>query len=119
MVHVLYLEDEPNDAQLVERYLKSVADTITLRVARDIPAAELALAEEPSLVLVDIMIGNARSGLEFVRTLRDDGYHMDVIAITALTLPREIEQCLESGCSVVITKPFSIGELDRVLSQYL
>lgn len=118
-MHILYLEDEPNDAQLVERYLKSVADNITLHIAKDIPAAKLALADQPSLILVDIIIGNARSGLEFVRSLRSDGYGTTIIAITALSLPGEIEQCLDSGCSVVITKPFSIGELHRVLSKYL
>ena len=118
-MQILYLEDEPLDAQLVERYLRSISSDIVLTVVKDVPSAEAALATEPALFLVDIVLGSTRSGLDFVRTVRELGHQQKIIVITALTLLGDIEECFASGCTEVIAKPFNINELDRVLSRYI
>ncbi len=119
MQQVLYLEDEPTHAVLVERYLKSISSEIGVTIAEDLESAKVALASEPTLFLVDILVGKGRQGLEFVHYIRANGYAQQVIAITALTLPADVQQCYDSGCTEVICKPFSINQLHNVLSRYI
>src|SRR5258708_687708 len=102
MQQVLYLEDEPTHAVLVERYLKSISSEIGVTIAEDLESAKVALASEPTLFLVDILVGKGRQGLEFVHYIRANGYAQQVIAITALTLPADVQQCYDSGCTEVI-----------------
>src|SRR5579859_686216 len=119
MQQVLYLEDEPSHAKLVERYLKSISSEISVTIAEDLESAKIALASEPNLFLVDILVGMERQGLEFVHYIRANGYAQQIIAITALTMPDDLKQCYDSGCTAVICKPFSISELHNVLRRYI
>ena len=116
-MHILYLEDEPNDAALVARYVRTTTHTIT--IVDNIVDAQKALIADPALVLVDIVLGATRDGLTFMRALREQDYTQPVVAITALTLPQDIDECFASGCTEVILKPYAIGDLDRVFRKYV
>ncbi len=113
---VLYIEDEPNDARLVERYFRPTEHE--LAVVANIPDAAKMLEDSPDLILVDLLLNGMRSGYAFVRDLRASGYDHPVIAITGLTLPQDVEQCYSVGCTDILTKPFTIKELDSVIKQY-
>ena len=114
---ILYVEDDPTDADLVARYLRNSPHQ--LKIAKSIEEASVILGEEPALVLVDIMLNRSRQGFNFVSQLREHGYTQPVIAITALSLPKEKEQCLEAGCTEVLTKPYMIDQLAGVMNKYL
>lgn len=114
---ILYVEDDPTDADLVARYLRNSPHQ--LKIARNVDEATPILSEEPALVLVDMMLERSREGFEFVHHLREQGYTHPVIAVTALSLPAEKEQCLEAGCTEVLTKPYMIDQLAGVMNKYL
>jgi CheY-like chemotaxis protein len=115
-VHILYLEDQPNDANLVKRYVQTTPHDIT--VVDTIQEANAVLSDKLGLILVDLLLGDSRSGFDFVREVRQRGYNQPIIAVTALVLPQEIEQCFSCGCNDVISKPYAIKRLDELFNKY-
>jgi CheY-like chemotaxis protein len=116
-MHILYLEDEPADATLVERYVRSTGHMIS--VATTVIEAEKVLETAPALILVDVVLGNTRDGLMFIRTARKQGYNCPIIAVTALALPQDVEACMSAGCNDIIQKPYAISDLDKIFKKYL
>jgi CheY-like chemotaxis protein len=105
-MRILYLEDEPADAQLVERYIRLTQNQVT--IANNVADARAALEEPPDMVLVDILLNRTR-----------EGYTQPIIAVTGLTLRQEIEQCYRSGVTDILTKPYTANQLAQILDKYL
>lgn len=115
-MNILYLEDEPQDAALVALYTRSATHHLT--VANNVREAEAALADNPDLILVDVMLGNTKEGYQFTRAIREQGYTQPVVAITALATARDLEECRRAGFDQVLTKPYTINQLADIISQY-
>jgi CheY-like chemotaxis protein len=92
-MRILYIEDEPTDAVLVERYAKKMQHDLIL--VNNIDAAEQAMVNAPDLILVDVLI-----------------------AVTGLALPEDVKRCYEAGFNEVLTKPYAITELAELISRY-
>ncbi len=75
-------------------------------------AIEIAIAEHPSLILMDVMMPNV-DGLEALRRLRGDARTSDipVILVTAKSLGADKVAGLADGADDYITKPFDPEEL--------
>jgi hypothetical protein len=115
-MHILYLEDNQNDAQLIAKYIETTAHSVVL--ASDIETARESLASSPDLILVDVMINSERAGYYFARELRASGYQQPLIAITALNTRQDQLDCQQAGFDAVVTKPFQINDFVRLLSYY-
>ena len=108
MTTVLVVDDEPNLIELVCGYLNREGFSVV--TAGDGPAAlELAHAETPDLVVLDLMLPGM-DGIEVCRRLRQfsDAY---VLMLTART--EEIDKVvgLTVGADDYLSKPFSPREL--------
>jgi len=117
-LRILYVEDNSNDAKLVQRYVETTAHE--LAVVSSIEEANNLLSD-PSpfdMILVDILIDNKRSGYDFARELREQGYTQPVIAVTALTGPQDQAACAKAGFAAILTKPFLITTLADMLLQF-
>ena len=115
---ILYIEDEPSDAALVGRYINTTGHQYE-NVASFEAASERIAANQPDLILVDMIINHTRKGFAFVHALRDQGYTRPIIAVTGLALDAEIKQCYAVGCNAVLVKPYTIMELVALLDKYL
>jgi CheY-like chemotaxis protein len=115
-MNILYLEDEPNDAQLVQRYVRATSHRVT--IASTVQDAISALDGNPDLIFVDLMLDKTRQGFDFVRNLRTQGYEQPIVAITGLALPEERDECFAAGCNEVINKPYMINQLADVINKY-
>jgi CheY-like chemotaxis protein len=115
-MRILYIEDEPTDAVMVERYAKKMQHDLIL--VNNIDAATQAMVSSPDLILVDVLIGRDRVGYRFVENLRAEGYELPVIAVTGLALPEDVKRCFEAGFNEVLTKPYAITQLAELLSRY-
>lgn len=115
-MRILYIEDEPADAQLVERYIEVTPHQVV--VVSNIPDAQAAFANPVDLVLVDVLLNKTRSGYDFVRELRTQGYQQPIIAVTGLSFDADIERCYSAGCTDVLTKPYAIKQLAELLEKY-
>jgi DNA-binding response OmpR family regulator len=71
---------------------------------------ELARAERPELIVLDLMLPDG-SGLDLLQTLRREGLEMKVLILTALGLDRDKVRGLRLGADDYITKPFGVAEL--------
>lgn len=106
---ILVVEDEPNMvAGLRDNFEFEGYEVIT---ARDgIEGLELALAESPDLVVLDVMMPRM-SGLEVCRQLRAKRASIPIIMLTARGQEVDKVVGLELGADDYVTKPFSIREL--------
>jgi DNA-binding response OmpR family regulator len=105
---VLIIEDDPNVAEVVARYLER--EGYRVQVATDGRAGlEAALAELPDLVVLDLMLPSM-GGLEICRRLRSVA-PVAVIMLTARGEEADRIAGLELGADDYIAKPFSPREL--------
>jgi len=115
-MNILYLEDEPDEANLVERYINVTQHHLTL--VSSLQEARGALGAHYDLVLVDLRIGDARQGYDFIREIRNKGSAVTIIAVTGLSFQQDLEQCYDAGCNDILAKPYTIRQLDEIIKKY-
>ena len=106
---VLIIEDDP-------AMLRGLTDNFAAR-GYDVQSAmdgqsglEAALASQPDLILLDIMLPKM-NGYEVCHQIRDRDLQMPIIMLTAKGQEDDIVRGLELGADDYVTKPFSIREL--------
>jgi DNA-binding response OmpR family regulator len=105
---VLIIEDDPNVAEVVGRYL--TREGYEVEIATDGAAGlDRALADPPELVVLDLMLPSL-SGLEVCRRIRAAA-PVPVIILTALGEETDRIVGLELGADDYMAKPFSPREL--------
>ncbi len=108
---LLYVEDNPANLKLVEQLIARRPD-MRLLSARDGNAGiELARANQPDVILMDINLPGI-SGIEALKLLREDPAtaHIPVVALSANAMPRDIEKGLQAGFFRYLTKPIKVNE---------
>jgi PAS domain S-box-containing protein len=115
---VLYIEDNPINAMLMDAMLDGV---VNLQVV-DEPLVGLAHAAEqrPDLVLLDLQLP-VIDGFEVLRRLRDDPRTagVPVVAVTANAMPEAVAAGLAAGFDAYLTKPVNRETLMRTLVEHL
>ena len=105
---VLIIEDDPNVAEVVARYLEREGYQVEA-VADGAQGLDRALTELPDLVILDLMLPTL-SGLEICRRLRSVA-PVPVIMLTARGEEVDRIAGLELGADDYVAKPFSPREL--------
>ncbi|MEU0940279.1 response regulator transcription factor [Embleya sp. NPDC005971] len=105
---VLVVDDDPTVAEVVVGYLER-AGFRTAHAADGPAALDLAFAEMPDLVVLDLMLPGM-DGLDVCRRLRERG-PVPVVMLTALGDEGDRVLGLEVGADDYVTKPFSPREL--------
>lgn len=114
MAKILLVEDNELNRDMLSRRLTRRGYTVV--VAEDgEQALELARAERPELVLMDMSLPGI-DGWEATRRLRADPdlAGVRVIALTAHAMSGDRERALEAGCDDYDTKPV---EMERLLQK--
>ena len=109
--HVLVVEDDPDIADLVTRYLEK-AGYAAARVSSGRDALDAVRAKAPDLIVLDVMLPHV-DGLEVCRLLRANELtaSIPIIMLTARAEESERIVGLEMGADDYIPKPFSPNEL--------
>lgn len=92
-----------------------------LLIARTgVEAVQQAKEEHPDLVLMDIQMPEM-NGLDAIRLIRTEPSlrQVPIIALTALAMPGDREQCLAAGANDYLSKPIQIERLTEVLNVHL
>lgn len=106
---ILLVEDEPNVASLLHRYLLELSHSIG--IATDgLVGLDLILSHSYDLVLLDIMLPGM-TGLEVLQELKTRNNNTPVILITALDTTDMVVKGLNLGADDYIVKPFKIEEV--------
>ncbi len=118
---VLYIEDNPVNVILVEAMLAQQHGLRLLSAALPDEGLSMALAERPSLVLLDIQLPGI-DGYEVLRRLRDhpSTCSTPVVAVSANALPDDIRRGHAAGFDDYLTKPLDqvrlLASMARLLS---
>lgn len=113
---ILAVEDNP-DTQLLLRYL--LRSEYALEVVPHVEDALNAAREQVfDLLVLDINLGEERSGIDLLRELRAmDAYkNTPALALTAYAMPGDKERFQESGFDAYVSKPFTRKELHGALA---
>ena len=83
-------------------------------------AVEMAAAQMPDLILMDIMMPEM-NGFEATRLIRQNPKTrcIPIIAVTAMSSAKDREECLKSGCSDYMSKPFTPSQLAANIEKHL
>jgi CheY-like chemotaxis protein len=100
---VLVAEDNDDIRELVVHQLRRMGVNV-LQAENGRVALDLALAEQPSLVLMDMDMP-VMTGFEAVAQLREQGYTKPIYALTGHRDGPEADRALSSGCDALLAKP--------------
>lgn len=117
---VLIIDDEPDLRAITRASLELVAGWDVQTAENGAAGIELARAELPELILLDVMMPDTDGPATFGR-LRSDAAtaHIPVIFLTAKVQASEIEHLTGLGALGVIGKPFNPMSLPGQIEQLL
>lgn len=109
---ILIVEDEAAIREMIVMTLE-LAGFACLQAAEVATAHRLVVDDKPALILLDWMLPNNQSGVDFCRMLKKDALlcEIPVIMLTAKGEEDHKVQGLDAGADDYITKPFSTREL--------
>lgn len=114
----LLIIDDDNIARDVFRLI--LAKDYTIQEAFDYDSA-VALYKNQSFdaIILDIMLGRTRMGLNIAKELREMELHKKtpIIAITALAMRGDRERILDAGCSHYLSKPYRKADLVNIIKE--
>ncbi|MCW2502896.1 MAG: DNA-binding response regulator [Actinomycetia bacterium] len=101
--HILVAEDDPNQAELVRRYLEHDGHTVV--VVHDGRAAiDEARRRHPDLLLLDVMMPKV-DGLDVCRIMRAES-DVPIVLLTARSVEDDVLLGFDLGADDYITKPY-------------
>ncbi len=117
--NILVVEDNPDTQILLKYILSSKYDIDTVTRVED--ALSRIEQKEYALLLVDINLGEERTGVDLLNILRDNELYADLpmIAITAYAMPGDDAKFMRIGFDGYVSKPFSRTELHSAIDTIL
>jgi PAS domain S-box-containing protein len=116
---ILLAEDHEANSTLLTKVLRSRGYQV-FAVKDGVEALAAAREIHPDIILMDIQMP-CMDGLKATRQIRADSMigGIPVIAMTALTMPGDREQCLRAGVNDYLEKPLSIKALLKTIQEQL
>ena len=108
-IEIIIIEDEEDILELLEYHLSKEGYSVTGFLSTETVEAFLE-QESPSLMIVDRNLSGLE-GSEFVFQMREIGYDIPVIFLTAKDRDIDLEEGFKRGGDDYMTKPFSTKEL--------
>ncbi|HEX7115836.1 MAG TPA: ATP-binding protein [Steroidobacter sp.] len=116
--HILVVEDHPTNQFVVKSMLDALKCAVTI-AGSGTEALELLEKEQFDLILMDCRMPGM-DGLETTRRIRNElRLNMPIIAMTANTMPEDIENCKKAGMNDYLPKPFGRTVLHDMLCKWL
>lgn len=109
MARILVVEDDPIIRQTEEYALRRAGFDVT-GCADGAKGLEMALAERPDLIVLDVMLPGL-DGYRFAEEVRKTNADVAIVMVTALDGERDAVKGLDAGADDYIGKPFSTEEL--------
>jgi CheY-like chemotaxis protein len=111
MIKILLIEDNLMVGEMIVERLTMMGYQAR-HTTRGENALELALTEQPDVILMDISLPEM-DGLQVTRQLKADPrtQHIPVIALTAHAMPEARERSLAAGCADFEVKPINFTRL--------
>ena len=116
---VMIVEDNELNAKLFRDLLEAQGYR-TLHARDGLNVLELARANKPNLILMDIQLPEV-SGLEITQWLKNDAElkSIPVIAVTAFAMKGDEERIRAGGCEGYLSKPIAVNEFLSTVKRHL
>jgi two-component system, cell cycle response regulator DivK len=117
---ILYIEDNDDNVYMLKMRLELLGDFEVLAAENGEKGCEMAAAEQPDLILMDLEMPVV-DGWEATRRLKGSQTTRDIpiIALSAHALAGEREKALAAGCNDFDTKPIEFDRLVVTLRRVL
>jgi DNA-binding response OmpR family regulator len=118
-VRILVVEDQDSIRRMIEALVQARGYGVTA-VESGGKAIELALADPPDLILLDLMLPGQFDGFEVCRRIRAESTTsaIPVVVISALDDDDSRARAIQAGATAYYTKPFSplalLKEIERL-----
>lgn len=115
---LIYAVEDDEDSQIYIKTILSAKYNLEL-VFTDKELFALLDYKLPRVILMDISLRGSRDGLEITKELKANSRYKDipVIAVTAHAFQSDRVNAMEAGCSGFLSKPYSPGELFRLINE--
>ena len=120
MTKILVVEDDPNNLEIILRFLK-ISKFNAVSAVNGPDGVALASSEKPDLILMDLGLPNPEDGLEATRQIRaQPGTEtIPIIAFTARSMANDKEKARLAGCNDFESKPVDFKRLMVKIQQCL
>ena len=120
MIRLLYVEDNDDNVYMLKMRLELLGDFEVLAAEDGEKGCEMALSEQPDIILMDLEMP-VIDGWEATRRIKNDAKTQDipVIALSAHALAGEREKAIASGCDEFDTKPIEFERLVATVHRLL
>jgi len=117
---ILVVDDSSDNRMLINFYLKKEHDILPVFAENGLEAVQKYVLARFDLVLMD-MVMPVMDGYTAVKQIRNtpDIRQVPIIALSALHEQREIQKCLEAGCTAYLPKPIRKKNLVGTIRRYL
>lgn len=116
-MRILYVEDNATNVILVQR-VANMGKHEVMNYDDGQEALDHFEQYKPDLILLDVQLRGALTGLDVAHTLRIRGCTSPIIAVTAYAMKGDRQRCLDAGCDDYLPKPISVAELVTVFKRY-
>jgi DNA-binding response OmpR family regulator len=112
---IVIIEDEPDTAEMYAEMMRISGYEVVKFFGGSSAVAQIA-EQKPSAVVLDLMMPDV-SGLEVLQYMKAEPNLSDipVIIVSAKTLQKDIDEGLNAGASVYLTKPVSFSDLKKAI----
>ncbi|MDG0841996.1 response regulator [Staphylococcus equorum] len=118
MLNILIVEDDPMVAQINQQFIKKIDDQTSVDIASNVKEAIKHIEnKEIDLLLLDIYMPE-ENGLTFLKYIREQGYKIDAILITAASDVEDIQTAFRYGAVDYLIKPFDFERFQQSLLRY-
>jgi two-component system, OmpR family, response regulator MprA len=110
---VLVADDNDVAQRLCRRVLEK-AGYVVLIAADGLQAVDVALAQHPSMILMDVAMPGI-DGLEAMRRIKEAIPTMPIVIASAHSMASDRERFLAAGADNVLSKPFRLADLVAIV----
>jgi len=116
---IMIIEDEVDAADMFGEMMR-VGGYRVIKVFSSGPAMAMISQEKPDVILLDVMMPDI-SGLEVLRYMRREPAlaSIPVIIVSAKNTPTDIQNGMDAGASMYLTKPVSFRDLKQAVEQFM
>ena len=118
--HILYIEDNVMNTQLVQKVLRKNRPEVELLCADHArKGIELAVKKQPDLILMDIQLPEI-DGIQAFKKLRsfEETRDIPVIALSANAMKHQVEEVMSLGFKLYMTKPIKVQMFLSTIDQF-
>jgi CheY-like chemotaxis protein len=117
---VLIVEDEPGNRDIIRTIVEEFVGLRTILAGDGEEALARVAESKPDLILLDIMMPRL-DGIQVINRLKqqEDTRDIPIMAITALTRPKDRDRALKAGAVDYVDKPFDLDLLASKVRRFV